>query len=166
MTKIIKRRTPFHTNDIRSELLQPFDSLVDRVFNESFPNLSKEFGSNFFQQGSYPKCNVLDYSDKMIIEAAIPGMDKDDVDIQILDQTLTISGNKQKDDKLVNEEGLLNYVHRELKKSAFRRTFNLGKNLQADNISAEFDQGILYVTIPKREPVKVEIEKPKHVKIK
>ena len=168
MTKLVKHT---HLPNIfdnffgKNELLQPFDSLIDQVFNETFPTFTKDVGNNFFQQGSYPKCNVVDHPDKIMIEAAIPGMAKEDVDIEILNEHLTISGIKQQDQSN-NDVEPTRYIRRELKKSAFRRSFKLGDNLRADKISASFDNGILHVEIPKKEPVKVEIEKPKHVKIK
>ena len=69
---------------------------------------------------------------------------------------LTISGNKRED---VQEEGV-RYIRKELKRSSFKRSFKLGDNLKDTGIQADFNNGLLMVTVPKREE-----EKPRKVKI-
>jgi len=138
----------------RDEFLTPFDSLFDRVFGSQIPSFSKEFGPDFFQKGSYPKVNVIDYKNHIEIVAEIPGLSKDNVTVNVQGNTLTISGTKTNSGK---EEGL--YILRELKHSSFKRSFSLGENIDTENIDAAFDNGILKVTLKKVVPSKPDVRK-------
>lgn len=150
-------------NKMRDEFLTPFDTIFNKVFNDTFPYTAKELGPNFFEQGSYPKVNVMEHPQRMTIEAAVPGLTSEDVDIELLNNTLTVSGGKQFSRE---EDQDAQYVRRELKKSAFQRTFKLGDNLKPEDISASFENGMLYIDIPKKEPVRVDIEQPQAKKVK
>ena len=107
----------------REQFLTPFDRVFDEVFNTAFPELTKEFGVGFFEKQSYPRVDVVDYNDRVEIQAEIPGLSKDEVDVEVQDDVLTISGQKVKklDDK--NNDG--KYIRRELKHSSFKRSFIL-----------------------------------------
>ena len=54
----------------RSEFLTPFDAIFDDMINSMFPAASRDLGENFFNKGSYPKVNVINKSDSLLIEAA------------------------------------------------------------------------------------------------
>ena len=80
MPNIIRRPAlPARTMSKR-EFLTPFDEIFNNLMGDMFPSIHQEFGENFFAQGSYPKCNVLNFDDRVEIEAAIPGLTKDDRD--------------------------------------------------------------------------------------
>jgi HSP20 family protein len=129
------------------------------LVNQAFPNFGQEFGVNFFGNGSYPRVNVIDLKNEIAIEAEIAGLTKEDVSVEYEDGLLTITGNKKDE---VEEPGT-KYVYRELKRSSFRRSFQIDDtNLEVENISAKFDNGILNVSIPKKEVV---VQKAKKVKI-
>jgi HSP20 family protein len=148
--------------NLRNEFLTPFDTLFDKFFNESFPTFHKELGVNFFQNQSYPKCNVVDFPDRLIIEAAVPGLDSENVDVDLLENTLTISAAKQERD---TDEGHF-FIRRELKQSAFKRSFQLGDCFEVDNIEATFKNGVLTIVIPKIQPEKVDEPIAKRIDIK
>tara|TARA_B100000686_G_scaffold353460_1_gene459172 strand:+ start:599 stop:1084 length:486 start_codon:yes stop_codon:yes gene_type:complete len=132
----------------RDEFLTPFDRLFDDFFKSSFPGLSKDVGEDFFSKGSYPKVNVVNHPDSIVIEAAVPGLTKEDVKVEIQENVLTISAESNQDVGVeVNQ-----YVKREIKRSAFRRSFNLGDNLDQENIVGECEDGVLVLTIPKLVP--------------
>ena len=148
-----------HVPDLRDEFLTPFDSLFDKLISQAFPNFGQEFGVSFFGNGSYPRVNVIDLKNEIAIEAEIAGLTKEDVSVEYEDGILTITGNKK--DEV--EETDAKYVYRELKRSSFRRSFQIDDtNLEVDKISAKFDNGILNVSIPKKE---VAVPKVKKVKI-
>ena len=87
----------------------------------------------------------MNFDDRIEIEAAIPGLNKDNVTVEVIDRLLTIKGeSNQRDD--VNEN---QYVRREVKRSAFARSFTLGDNLDEQQISGAHNNGILTITIPK-----------------
>ena len=66
----------------RDEFLTPFDAIFDDFFAANVPSFSQDFGVNFFEKGSYPKVNLIDFSDRVVIEAEIPGLDKSDVNVE------------------------------------------------------------------------------------
>lgn len=134
----------------RDEFITPFDKLVDKVFADAFPHLSKEVGVDVFQTASYPKCDIIDYDDKLELVFEIPGLTKEHVSIEIDGDTLSVSGNKHKN---AEREGG-KYLRRELKKSSFKRTFTTDpKVFDLDNVRASFNDGVLELVLPKREKV-------------
>ena len=152
MTKLFIN--PNHLN--RDEFLTPFDKIFDELMNKQFPTFQEEVGVSF-NQGAYPKVNVYEYDDKVGIVAEIPGLDKKNVAVDVEDSILTISGDKH---GLEDDGGKC--ITRELKQSSFKRSFNLGEHLDGDNVSANFKDGMLSISIPKKEP---EQPKKKFVKI-
>ena len=152
MTKVF-RVNPKHLN--RDEFLTPFDRVFDELMNKTFPTFKEETGVSF-NQGAYPKVNVYEYDDKVGIVAEIPGLDKSNVSVDVEEQVLTISGDKHGFD---SDGGKC--ITRELKQSAFTRSFNLGEHLDGGNVSAKFKDGMLSISVPKIEP-----EKPKKHSVK
>ena len=156
MTKVaLHTGIPFFDRDT---FLTPFDALFDQVVNTQFPDIAKTVGVNPYKGSSYPKINVYEWDDKVGIIAEIPGLRKKDLNIQVEDGILTISGNKH---NTFDVDGA-KVLRRELKQSSFKRSFELGELLDGDDISAKFKDGILSVSIPKIEP---EIPKKHSVKI-
>ena len=137
-------RVPIHFN--RDEFLTPFDTFYDKIIQSQFPNFNKEFGISF-KNGSFPKVDVVDYDDCVVIVAELPSMKKELLNIDVEDGILTISGDKH---QLEDEDA--RYIMRELKHSSFRRSFELGENLSSD-VSATFESGVLRIEIPKKEKV-------------
>ena len=151
MTRFIVK--PQHLN--RDEFLIPFDKIFDQLMLKQFPNFQEEVVVSF-NQGAYPKVNVYEYDDKIGIVAEIPGLDKKNVTVDVEEDVLIISGDKHGFD---SDGGKC--ITRELKQSAFKRSFNLGEYLDGTKVSAIFKDGMLSISIPKREP-----EQPKIHSIK
>ena len=152
MTKVFRVK-PTHLN--RDEFLTPFDKIFDQLMLKQFPNFQEEVGVSF-AQGAYPKVNVYEYDDKIGIVAEIPGLDKKNVTVDVEEDVLIISGDKHGFD---SDGGKC--ITRELKQSAFKRSFNLGEYLDGTKVSAQFKDGMLSISIPKKEP-----EKPKKTFVK
>lgn len=126
----------------------PFEVLFDKVFAQTFPHLSKEVGVQPFQQSAYPKCDIVNFSDRIEILAEVPGLTKDQIVIDIDADVITIKGKKQ---SLIDKEGG-EYLRRELKRSNFQRSFTAdSKIFDLDNVSAKFEDGLLELTVPKHE---------------
>ena len=144
---------PNHLN--RDEFLTPFDKIFDQLMAQQFPTFQEEVGVSF-NKGAYPKVNIYEYDDKIGIVAEIPGLDKKNVSVEVEEQVLIISGDKHGFD---SDGGKC--ITRELKQSAFTRSFNLGEYLDGKNVSAKFKDGMLSISIPKKEP-----EQPKKHSVK
>ena len=138
--KLLRYR-PYST----TELITPFDSLLNELFNDNFAPLKQAFGDDFFVRGSYPKVNVVDTDEAVIIEAAIPGMNKDDVTLKIDNDVLTISGASNQS----SEYDGATFVRREIKKTKFERSFALNDNIDNEAITALCENGILRLNLPK-----------------
>lgn len=137
---------------------------LSRRNNDMFPALSSFFDDFLFNdQGSrestLPSINVKESNDDYLLEVAAPGMKKDDFKIELNDDVLTISSEKQQTNEEKDSEG--NYTRREFSYQSFTRSFTLpSQKIMGDNIQAKYTDGILYITIPKREEAK---KKPSRV---
>ena len=136
----------------RDSFLTPFDKLFDQFFETSFPEVVRTVGVKPYQGSAYPKVNVYEYDDKVGIIAEIPGLDKKDLSVEVQEGTLTISGEKHS----ILEDENAKVLRRELKASSFKRNFELGENLDGDNINASFKNGVLSIEIPKLVPIQPE----------
>ena len=134
----------------RDSFLTPFDKLFDQMVSQHYPEITKSVGVNPMQGSAYPKVNVYEYDDKIGIVAEIPGLNKKQLDVSFEDGILTISGDKHS----AFEDNGAKVLRRELKQSSFKRQFELGELLDGENISANFKDGILSVSVPKVEPTK------------
>ena len=131
-------------NISREELMMPFDSLIDQMLKDHFPRT--DFGTNFTGKGSYPKVNLISAKDCVVLEASIPGMEKDDIKISVKDNVLEISGSSNNKPS----EGGRKFLIREIKKTKFKRSFVVeDANIDLENINASIDKGILTIKIPR-----------------
>ena len=155
MTKVAFRTNiPFFNRD---EFLTPFDKMFDQMVESQFPDIVKQVGVKPYSNTAYPKVNVYEYDDKVGIVAEIPGLNKKQLNVDVEDGILTISGDKHS----AFENDGAKVLRKELKESSFKRSFELGELLDGDDISANFKDGILSVSVPKIEP-----EKPKKHTVK
>ena len=149
MTKVM-----FHTGNFpipdRDEFLTPFDKMFDNLVERQFPEVVKQVGVKPYQGSAYPKVNVYEYDDKIGIVAEIPGLEKGQLNVDVEEGLLTISGDKHG----VWEEDGAKVLRRELKSSSFKRSFTLGEMLNGNDIKANFKDGVLSIEIPKIEPAK------------
>ena len=141
-----------------------FPTLVDDFFNtRSFlPNVF-DFDSDFFDMNGgsllVPDANIIENEKDYKIDLAAPGLEKKDFKVEILDGVLNISAEKEEEKK---EEGK-NFRRREFSYNSFKRAFTLPDNLMNDKIDAKYENGILHLTLPKKE---VTISKPaKQIKV-
>ena len=148
MTKVAFRTTiPFFDRD---SFLTPFDKMFDQMVESQFPDVVRQVGVKPYGNTAYPKVNVYEYDDKVGIVAEIPGLDKKQLNVEVEDGILTISGDKH---SAFESEGA-KVLRKELKESSFKRQFELGELLDGDNISANFKDGVLSISVPKTEPEK------------
>ena len=148
MTKVTFRNNIPYID--RDDFLTPFDKMFDNLVETQFPDIVKQVGVKPYQGSAYPKGNVYEYEDKVGIVAEIPGLNKKQLNVDVEEGVLTISGDKHS----TFEDDGAKVLRRELKQSSFKRSFELGDLLDGENISANFKDGVLSVSIPKTEPEK------------
>ena len=125
-----------------------FPSIVDEFFgNDLFPKffLESEKMSNM------PAVNIVEGKEDYRIEVAAPGLDKKDFKIDLDNNVLTISSEKE----LKSEETEDIFMRREFSYSSFTRSFVLPDSVNAEKISASHKDGVLTIQIPKRDEAKV-----------
>ena len=115
------------------------------------------FSSSFTQNsggGSVPAVNVKETNEAFELEVAAPGMSKQDFKVELDNNMLVISA--QKEDKQEEQDDQGNYTRKEFSYQSFVRTFSLPESLvQGDQIAAKYHDGILHITVPKTEKAKV-----------
>ncbi|NCA77445.1 MAG: Hsp20/alpha crystallin family protein [Alphaproteobacteria bacterium] len=126
----------------------PLSDMVSNLFDN---DLGDFFGKRF----SDPAANIIEKADAFQLDLAAPGMKKDDFRINLENNILTISAEFE-DEK--REEGK-NYSRKEFYYGSFSRAFTLPKTIDLDKIKAEYESGILSITLPKKEEAKMEMKK-------
>ncbi len=149
MTKIKAIRTSQIPTIDRDSFLTPFDKIFDQLVESQFPEVMRTIGIRPYEGSAYPKVNVYEYQDRVGIVAEIPGLNKSQLVIDVQEGVLTISGDKHG----IWDEKDAKVIRRELKSSSFKRSFQLGDQLDGDNITAIFKEGILSIQVPKLQPV-------------
>jgi HSP20 family protein len=154
---------PWTTNvlDNRDSFIGTFDKLFDEMARNNFPEVFKNWGAEPISKSAYPKVNVTSTAGAITIEAELAGFTKDQVDIEVKEGILTISGRHKQDTTKEEAEftGKVVYLLRELKRTVFSRSFTLGNQLDASRIQAEMHNGLLTITIPKlvKEPTSTKV---------
>ena len=110
------------------------------------------FNEDFFpvfpkNTGTLPSVNIREDDKAFYLELAVPGMNKNDLKIELKDEVLTISS-EHKEEKEDNAEG---YKRKEFSYNSFCRSFYLPEDIDSDKIDANYKDGILNVEIPKKE---------------
>ena len=97
-----------------------------------------------------PRVDISEDTNNIYVHAELPGMSKDDVKVTVADDILTIRGEKKHEEKTEDK----NYFRIERRFGEFARQFTLPDNVKGDEVHANFNNGVLEITIPKSEPVK------------
>lgn len=121
---------------------------------------SKDYKESGFNADFYPTINTREGEFAYHVEVDLPGIKKDDINISIEDNRLTISGERKLKDEVKEE----NYYKIESSYGSFSRSFSLPEEVDVENIHAESKDGVLEVTIPKLENASV--DKVKKISIK
>ena len=130
---------------------EPFSQEVNRLFNTLF-----DVGDAPAQRW-LPAMDLVEAEDHFVLKADLPGLAEDDVSIEIQDNTLTVSGERQAD----HEQSERGWYRVERQFGRFSRSLTLPEGIDADAVSASVDKGVLAVRIPKPEE-----RKPRRVQTK
>ena len=140
--KLIK----FHPHNVQPT----FTSLFDSVLNDDF--------SGWFNNAytvTKPAVNIIDSKDSFRIEVAAPGMNKNDFELSVNNDVLTIKAHKENSTEEKNER----FTRKEFSSQSFERSFTLNDEIEIEKIEAQYNDGILNITLPKLEEVKKEVKR-------
>ncbi len=127
-----------------------FDNFFDDFLSRRWPRLL-DLNMPTLPEISFPKVDILDHTDDIEVQAALPGVKKEDLEVSVTNQTITIRSST-KEEKKEEEKG--KYFRREISRGEFQRTLSLPDNVDGEKAKASFKDGILKVTIPKTEKSK------------
>lgn len=136
----------------------PFDEVVslqramDRLMEETWP-----FPSLFRERVLDLAMDMYETDDSVVVKTAVPGVKPEDIEVTVVGNTLTIKGETKAEEKVEEK----NYIRRERRYGKFARTVALPTHVEPDKAKAEFENGILTLTIPKKEEAK-----PKTIEVK
>jgi HSP20 family protein len=142
---------------VRWEPLRELGSLqneMNRLFNTVFDAPAP--GNGGTMRRWMPAMDLIETDEHFVLRADLPGLDEDDIKIEIEDGTLTVSGERKAEHESKNE----GYYRVERAFGGFSRSLTLPKGVDPEGVSANFDRGVLEVRIPKpeeRKPRRIEI---------
>lgn len=92
-----------------------------------------------------PKVDIIDRDDRVVVRAEVPGVEKDNLQVSVTENTVTLKGETRKEEK--EEKG--NYYRSEISSGSFQRTFALPCDVDGGKAKAEFKNGVLELSLPK-----------------
>ena len=128
---------------------------INRIFNDSFGR-SRDLDDEVSLYDWRPPVDIYETSDGIVLKVELPGVDKNDVSVEVKDNVLTLRGERLLDPEIKDEH----YYRKERNFGKFNRSFSLQDPIQPDLIKAGFKDGILTVEIPRPEE-----EKPKQITV-
>ena len=129
---------------------RPIDRRVNSFFEDFFNQFPSRLTNDEFTNSSVP-VNIKETEKAYNIEVVAPGMDKTDFKLNIDNNTLTISAEK----KVENNQNTERIVRKEFTYKSFARTFTLDESINAENIQARYENGVLNIELPKKEEAKI-----------
>ncbi len=128
--------------------LRTLQEEVNRLFST---NLTRGFGEEGIGRGAWnPSVDIYENKDQIVLEAELPGMNRDDFELSVENNVITLRGERHFEKKDDSD----NYHRVERSYGSFTRSFTLPQTVSADTATAEYRNGVLRVTLPKREETK------------
>jgi HSP20 family protein len=129
----------------RQPLQKSFNSLLDDFFNEVPVKWGRDWNGNYV-----PAVNIYETDEAFQLEMNAPGRDKEDFKISVEDDVLTIGYEKKQEGETASQKT----VRKEFSFESFKRSFNLGEQINAENIHAKYENGVLKLQLAKKPIVK------------
>lgn len=127
--------------------LQSFQDQIGRMLDST---LGRDEDSSLMRGNWIPPVDVAEEGDNLILKAELPGMKEEDIEIEFENGVLTLKGERS----FETDKSERNYHRIERSYGKFVRSFNLPRSVDADAIEANYENGVLEITIPKREEAK------------
>ena len=122
---------------------------MTRFFDDPFMRLGRMTDDESMGMWN-PAVDLYEKDDHFVIKAELPGVDKNDIKVDLKDRVLTLSGERTYDNEIKEE----NYYRKERSYGKFQRAFRLPADVDSDKIKAEFKDGVLQVEVPKPDEIK------------
>jgi HSP20 family protein len=129
-----------------------FNNFIDDFFATVPSILSNDFVTPNFR--SFTPVNVKETENDYVLDVVTPGFQKEDFKINLDNNTLTISAEKKEETENQNEK----FIRKEYKQQSFKRSFTIDENVDAENISAKYVNGVLTLNLAKKQEVKPSVK--------
>lgn len=142
--------------------LTRWETEMDRMMEDFFGRNRRPWFPALWSRGRLselmaPALDVYEEKDDIVVKAELPGMTREDIEVDVSDSHLILKGEKKKEEKIEEED----YFACERSYGAFHRSVELPREVQADKVKASFKNGILEIRLPKTEEAKT-----KEIKVK
>lgn len=131
--------------------LSTLQDRINKVFNDQFSRGESETGMKTWA----PVVDIIETESDLVVRAEIPGIKREDIDVEVTAESLTIHGERKFDEQSKDK-----YLRVERPYGPFQRSFSIGVPVQPDKIKASYRDGVLEIVVPKAEEVK-----PKKIEI-
>ncbi len=121
---------------------------MDRVFNQVFEGVADNFSGGTFTRRAFPTLNAWEDDRTFIVEAEVPGLKMDDIEVLVQGDELTVKGERKESE----QEGVTHHLH-ERKAGEFHRTLQLPVEIDAEKVEASLRDGVLTIKLPKSQAV-------------
>ncbi|MBI3883696.1 MAG: Hsp20/alpha crystallin family protein [Sphingobacteriales bacterium] len=132
---------------VNNQLGKTLDGFVNDIFNEFPATFGKAVREDVL---GFPPVNISEQADAYHLEVSAPGLQKENFNIKLDGKLLTISAEKKEE---IKDEAVKS-IRKEFSSKSFKRTFTLDEKIEASNITARYENGILQVVLPKKEQEK------------
>jgi len=141
---------------MRVKVFEPFRSF--KPFYGDFDSWFNGVANGSESEGAAwnPSVDIYETENSYVLKADLPGIRKEDINLDVNNNTLTIKGDKKFEEKVEKD----NYLRIERRYGSFSRSFTLSEKVDKENITANYKDGVLEVTLPKKEEAK-----PKEIKV-
>lgn len=139
---------------VEPTFLSPFEEIerfFDEVMRRPFSLLSSIMPRLRMEpEVLSPAVDIYEEDDDLVVKAELPGISKEDIEVKVTDDYITISGEKKREEKVEKKD----YYRYERSYGSFSRTFRLPVDVQTEKAKAKFENGVLEIRIPKTEEAK------------
>jgi len=143
---VLTRWEPFRVSTLQDR--------INRVFRDSYSQAGQD--ESLTSSTFAPSVDVYEDEHNVTLKIEVPGIDEKDIDVNLENNTLTVHGER----KIEKEEKEENYRRVERQYGSFTRTFTLPTTVDSEKVSANYDKGVLKITLPKKAEAK-----PKQIKV-
>lgn len=125
-----------------------FPSILEDILTENRLDVSN------YENFSTPKVNIKENLATFVVQIVAPGFSKENFSIELEEKTLKVSAQTPEINEKETDEQKDSYTRREFKLTSFERSFTITDTIEVENLSAAYENGILEITLPKKEEVK------------
>ena len=126
-----------------------FPSLLDEIFTEN------RLDTHNYENFSIPAVNIQEKNTNFVIELAVPGLSKENFNIEVDNNILKVSAEVTSGNEENTTENETKFTRKEFNYNGFKRSFTLPENINVENVNASYENGVLEITLPKKEEEKV-----------